>query len=90
MAELVDADVFVSVTAVPNACVGFGTPEEKALGEIKVSEIEKYLSEFKAGSMLPKVEAAILFAKKGGTGIITDIEHLREALKGKAGTIITK
>ena len=90
LAELVKADIFVSVTAVPNACIKFGTPEEQALGEITVSEIEKYLPEFKAGSMLPKVQAAIQFAKKGGTGIITDIDHLKDALKGKAGTIIIK
>ena len=90
LAELVKADVFVSVTAVPNACVGFGTPEQRALGGVTVSEISKYLPEFKAGSMLPKVQAAVAFAKKGGTGIITDIEHLKEALKGKAGTIVTK
>ena len=38
--------------------------------------------------MLPKVEAAVTFAKKGGTGIITDIDNLAEALVGKAGTII--
>lgn len=90
LAELVKADIFVSVTAVPNACVNFGTPEEEKLGEISVSEISKYLPEFKAGSMLPKVQAAMAFAKKGGTGIITDIDHLKDALKGKAGTIITK
>lgn len=90
LAELVGADVFVSVTAVPNAFVGFGTPEEKALGNITTKEIEKYMPEFKAGSMLPKVEAAIEFAKKGKTGIITDIDHLKLALAKKAGTVITK
>ncbi|MDO4527061.1 MAG: carbamate kinase [Candidatus Saccharibacteria bacterium] len=90
LAELVGADVFVSVTAVPNAFVGFGTPEEKALGNITTKEIEKYMPEFKAGSMLPKVEAAIEFAKKGKTGIITDIDHLKLALVKKAGTVITK
>ena len=90
LAELVKADIFVSVTAVPNACIEFGTPEQEAIGEITVSEISKYLPEFKAGSMLPKVQAAMAFAEKGGTGIITDIDHLKEALKGKAGTIITK
>ena len=90
LAELVKADVFVSVTAVPNACIGFGTPEQKALGLTKVSEIAKYLGEFKAGSMLPKVQAASTFAEKGRVGIITDIEHLKEALAGKAGTIIVK
>lgn len=90
LAELVKADIFVSVTAVPNACIKFGTPEQETIGETTVSEISKYLSEFKAGSMLPKVQAAMAFAEKGGTGIITDIDHLKEALKGKAGTIIIK
>ena len=90
LAELVGADIFVSVTAVPNACVNFGTPEEKALGEISVKEIEKYMPEFKAGSMLPKVQAAMTFANKNKVGIITDIEHLKDALNNKAGTIITK
>ena len=90
LAELVKADIFVSVTAVSNACIKFGTPDEKAIGEISAREMEKYLPEFKAGSMLPKVQAAMAFAEKGGTGIITDIDHLNEALKGKAGTIITK
>ncbi|MBR3324318.1 carbamate kinase [Candidatus Saccharibacteria bacterium] len=90
LAELVKANIFVSVTAVPNACIKFGTPEQEAIGRISAKEMEKYLPEFKAGSMLPKVQAAMMFAEKGGTGIITDIEHLKEALKGKAGTIITK
>ena len=40
--------------------------------------------------MLPKVEATNKFSKKGGIGIITDIEHLSEALQGKAGTIVKK
>lgn len=90
LAELVKADIFVSVTAVPNACIKFGTPEQETIGKTTVSEISKYLPEFKAGSMLPKVQAAMAFAEKGGTGIITDIDHLKEALKGKAGTIVTK
>lgn len=90
LAELVKADIFVSVTAVPNACVKYGTPEQKALGAITVNEIEKYLPEFKAGSMLPKVQAAMEFAKKNKVGIITDIEHLKDALNQKAGTIITR
>lgn len=92
LAELVKADVFVSVTAVPNVYINYGTPEQKALNEVKVQEIDhlKKYGYFKAGSMLPKVEAASMFARLGGTGIITDIDHLKEALKGKAGTIVTK
>jgi carbamate kinase len=90
LAELVKADVFVSVTAVPNVFLNFNTPSQIALGDITYHEAEGYKKrgDFKAGSMLPKVEAAIAFARKGGVGIITDIDHLKDALSGKAGTII--
>ena len=90
LAELVKADIFVSVTAVPNVYINFGLPEQEALGNVSATEImrlKKY-GYFKAGSMLPKVEAAAAFAKKGGTGIITDILNVENALVGKAGTII--
>lgn len=92
LAELVKADIFVSVTAVPNAYILYGTPEQKALEKISAKEAENYIREgyFKAGSMLPKMEAATAFAKKNRIGIITDIENLEEALAGKAGTIILK
>ena len=92
LAELVKADIFVSVTAVPNVYINYGLPNQEALGVVSVREVmnlEKY-GYFKAGSMLPKVQAACMFAKKGGVGIITDISSLEEALKGKAGTIVTK
>ncbi|MBR2543465.1 carbamate kinase [Candidatus Saccharibacteria bacterium] len=91
LAELVKADIFVSVTAVPNVYINYGLPEQKKLDNVSVDEITalKKYGYFKAGSMLPKVEAAAAFAKKGGTGIITDIENLKEALEGKAGTIIS-
>ena len=93
LAELVHADTFVSVTAVSNAYINYGTPAATALHQVSVNEINqlKRYGYFKAGSMLPKIEAATKFASKSGrTGIITDIEHLEEALRGKAGTIITK
>lgn len=93
LAELTKADIFVSVTAVPNAFINFGTPEQKAINKTTPSEINqlKKYGYFKAGSMLPKIEAAAKFAEKPGRiGIITDINHLKEALKGEAGTIVTK
>lgn len=92
LAELVKADIFVSVTGVPNVYINYGTKDQKPIKNIKASEINnlKKYGYFKAGSMLPKVEAAISFAKKGGIGIITDIENLKPALANKAGTIITK
>ena len=92
LAELVKADIFVSVTAVPNAYINFGTPEAKALEKVSVKQAEEYIKEgyFKAGSMLPKVKAAVTFAKHGGVGVITDILNLKDALAGKAGTIVEK
>ena len=91
LAELVGADVFVSVTAVPNVYINYGSPDQKPVRQITAREIKDLIKYgyFKPGSMLPKVEAAIKFAKKGGIGIITDITHLKSALAGKAGTIIT-
>lgn len=91
LAELVKADVFISVTAVPNVFIDYNTPHQVALKQISASNLHKMIQfgYFKAGSMLPKVEAAIKFARRGGTGIITDINHLEDALRGKAGTIVT-
>lgn len=92
LAELVHADIFVSVTAVPNVYINYGLPTQQALGKVTVDEIksrEKY-GYFKAGSMLPKVQAASEFAKSGKIGIITDINNLKAALSDKAGTIIVK
>ncbi len=91
LAELTKADIFVSVTAVSNAYINYGTPEAMAIGKISVEEMKKLIKSgyFKAGSMLPKVEAATKFALYGGTGIITDIDNVKTALAGKAGTIIT-
>ncbi len=93
LAELVNADIFISVTAVPNVYINFGLPDEEAIGKITPTEITRLIKYgyFKPGSMLPKVEAAAKFAKKDGRiGIITDIDHLSEALSGHTGTIITR
>ena len=92
LAELVKADIFVSVTAVPNVYINYGLPNQEKLDTLTTKEanhLKKY-GYFKAGSMLPKVEAATKFAELGGIGIITDIDHLPQALNQKAGTIIKK
>lgn len=91
LAEEIKADIFVSVTAVPNVYINYNLPDEQAITNISANEINrlKKYGYFKAGSMLPKVEATAKFAKHGGTSIITDIDHLKQALQGKAGTIIT-
>lgn len=91
LAEELKADIFVSVTAVSNVFINYGLPNAEALGKISAAKLKNYqkYGYFATGSMLPKVEATIRFTKKGGVGIITDIDHLKLALSGKAGTIVT-
>jgi carbamate kinase len=92
LAELIKADIFLSVTAVDFAYLNFGTPEESALKNLTSKEAEYYSKQgfFKAGSMLPKITAATEFAKKGKIGIICSLDNLEDALKLKSGTIITR
>lgn len=90
LAELVKADIFVSVTAVPNAYINFDRSDQIALGLLTKSEANHYIKagEFAAGSMLPKVEAITRFANTRRIGIITNPAHLEDALHQKTGTII--
>ncbi len=92
LAELIKADMFISVTAVDYAYINFGTPDESALRNLTSREAEYYSKQgfFKAGSMLPKITAATEFAKKGKVGIICSLDNLEEALRLKSGTIITR
>jgi carbamate kinase len=87
----IGAELLVILTSVDNVAVNFGKPDEKKLGEVALSEMEKYYSDghFPAGSMGPKVEAAMNFLKQGGKRvIITSIDKSPQAMHGKAGTQI--
>lgn len=92
LAETVGADMVVILTAVDQVAIAFGTPEQKWLDTVTVAEAEKYISdkEFAAGSMLPKVQAAIAFVEKdsGRTALITSLARAKDGLKGKTGTRI--
>lgn len=92
LAAEIDADVFIILTAVEKVAVNFGKPNQQWLDDITVEEARQYAAEgqFAAGSMLPKVDAAIKFAesKKGRTAIITLLEKAREGIEGKTGTRI--
>ncbi len=88
-ARLVDADVLVIATDVPQAVLRFGTPDAEALGEVSLSKMRAYAAEghFGAGSMGPKVEALCNFVEATGkTGVITDLAHITDAVHGHAGT----
>ena len=93
VAEDIDAEILMILTEVEYAATGFGTPEQRNLENITVSEAEKHIDDgqFAAGSMLPKVNAAVKFAKSkpGRKAIITSLYKATEALDGKTGTVIT-
>ncbi|EAZ85517.1 carbamate kinase [Bacillus sp. B14905] len=92
LAQQVNAEVFMMLTDVPNVYINFGKENEQKLSHITVAEAERYVAEgqFPAGSMLPKMQAAIEFAKLGKESIICSIDQAVAALNGKAGTRITK
>lgn len=91
LGELIDADTLILLTGVPNVFINWGTPDQQKLETITVDQAKKYCDDgmFGEGSMLPKIQAAIMFAEHGGKTIITDLEHINDAVSGKAGTVIT-
>lgn len=87
-----NADVLMILTDVPNVYVNYGKPNQKALDDITLEEAKQYVKEgqFAAGSMGPKVQAAIDFAEKGGRAIICSLDKADLAMEGKAGTSIAR
>lgn len=94
LAELLDADYLIILTAVEKAAINFGKENEKWLGATTVEEMEQYIAEehFAKGSMLPKIEACVKFAKSkpGRKALITSLEKAKEGIEGKTGTTISQ
>ncbi|MCW3779329.1 carbamate kinase [Levilactobacillus namurensis] len=92
LAANLDADQLIILTAVDDVYVNYGQPDQKALRELSVQDAQKYIDQgqFAPGSMLPKIEACLDFAKSGAqrTALITSLDHLDDALAGKVGTLI--
>ena len=92
LAEDLDADALVILTAVEKVSINFKKPDQKDLDVISPGEAKAYRAEghFAPGSMLPKMEAAVKFveSKPGRTAIITSLDKAVEALAGRAGTTI--
>ena len=88
LAELVRADALVILTAVDRVAINWGKPNQESLDEMTVEQAERYCEEghFAPGSMLPKVKAAISFAKTGGEAIIASLENAEAAVRGESGT----
>ncbi|RLB78309.1 MAG: carbamate kinase [Deltaproteobacteria bacterium] len=91
LAEEVGVDIFIIATDVPGAALNYGKSNEKFLQSMTIKEAEQYLKEghFQAGSMKPKVEAAILFAQsQGKRAVIASIEDIEAAVTEKGGTAL--
>lgn len=92
MAEVMDADVLVILTAVEQVAINFGKENEEWLDKMTLDDCHKYIDQghFAPGSMLPKVEAAMSFveSKPGRKALITSLEAADDALAGKTGTWI--
>lgn len=91
LGTLVSADALALVTNVAEVALDYGTPDERRVEEMTVDEAEAHLKDqqFPAGSMGPKVTAAVRFLRAGGkVAVITDSEHVTEALAGRHGTRI--
>ena len=91
LAKDLNADMFVISTAVPKVCLNYGKSDEKKLDSITTDEAREYINEghFAPGSMLPKIQALVDFVDTtGNIGIVTDPEHLYDAVYGEQGTKI--
>ena len=92
LAEEVDADELIILTSVEKVKINMGRPQEEELGEITIEQARQYMEEGHFGeyNMLPKFSASVSFLEKreGRRALITSFDKLKDALKGRTGTII--
>lgn len=92
LAQQLDADCLIILTAVEKVAINFGKPDQQWLAELTPIEARKLMDEgqFAPGSMLPKVQAAVEFAESapGRSALITLLEKAKDGIAGKTGTVI--
>ena len=92
MADVLDADTLMILTAVEKVALRYGKPDQQWLTDLPWRDAQRYLEEgqFADGSMKPKVQAAINFvsAKSGRTALITELQKARGGVRGETGTLI--
>lgn len=92
LAEGIDADMLIILTNVEQVCINLGTDNEEPLGEITTAQARSYMEEGHFGiyNMLPKFRASVEFIeqREGRVAYITSFDKVKEALKGKTGTMI--
>lgn len=93
LASDLKADSLIILTSVDNVYRNFGKENQQPIGRMSVEEAKGYMEEgqFEEGTMLPKIEAAIEYLEKVPTGsvLITSLQKVKDAVRGKAGTLIT-
>ena len=94
LANLIDADMLLILTAVDKVCLNYNTDKQVELDTINIDEAKKYIDEnqFAKGSMLPKIEACISFVENSDNkkAIISSLDKASDAINGKNGTIIKR
>ncbi|HXH96560.1 MAG TPA: carbamate kinase, partial [Gaiellaceae bacterium] len=94
LATSIGAELLVITTAVEKVALDFGTPEQRWVDRMTLSEAKERLAEgrhFAAGSMAPKIDAVVRFLERGGTtAVITDPDNVERALAGETGTTIVR
>lgn len=92
LATALGADLLALVTDVPSVYLDYGTEEARAVEALTPDDASRYLQEgqFPPGSMGPKIRGALRFVRQGGKAVITDADHLADALDGRAGTRILR
>ncbi|WP_025123030.1 MULTISPECIES: carbamate kinase [unclassified Serratia (in: enterobacteria)] len=93
LAEMIDADMLIILTAVEKVAINFGKPNQQWLEQLSIADAQRFIEEghFAKGSMLPKVEAAVAFAesKPGRQALITVLSKAQQGIEGKTGTVIS-
>jgi len=86
--ELTKADIYAVLTEIAEASVDFGKPTQHPIDQMSVKEAQKHFADgqFPAGSMGPKIEAAIQFVRANGKSVlITDVEPWARRWRGARG-----
>ena len=93
LASELKADILIILTSVDYVYKNFGREDQEPVRSMTVAEAQRLTEagEFEAGTMLPKIEAAVSYLKAvpSGSVLITSLRHVKDAVKGRAGTVIT-
>ena len=93
LGRVIKAEELFIITDVDQVCLNYGTNNQVEISKTNVKELQAWINDnqFGEGTMLPKIYAAIYFLEHHGQKVvITSLNKVEEAIKGNAGTIITK